>query len=34
MEKGFWDFNLKDPGTLWFWLLSFISIPWWFIRLF
>lgn len=29
MEKGFWDFDLTDPGTFWFWVLLPISIFVW-----
>jgi hypothetical protein len=29
MEKGFLDFDLTDPGTLWFWVFLPISIFVW-----
>jgi hypothetical protein len=34
MEKDFFDFDLSDPGTLWFWVLLPISIIVWIIDLF
>jgi len=24
--KGIWDFDLTDPGTVWFWVLLPISV--------
>ena len=32
MEKGFLDFDLTDPGTLWFWV--FLRIFVWLFRQF
>jgi hypothetical protein len=34
MDKGFWDFNLSDPGTLWFWVFLPISIFVWLFKQF